>query len=286
MPLFLIGTLLLVAPVLLIRRRVQRDWLWWLLLALPFIGGAMMAGSVALDFETQKFVSRLLMPLGLIWIGLSVILVLAWKRCRWRGRWALILLWTVYTLAGNSWFGTWLIGTLERQTPMIDFAVIEPLDAVCVLGGGTSRRLDKRPQIGAAGDRLLVGAQLYRLGKTPLLIASNPTSDTCLVWRNMGVPENVILALPLVVNTDQEIMACKKMKEQYGWKRFGLVTSAWHLPRALRLCRKYGLEVTPLPANYQSTPPQGFWLNFVPQEDAFYNVQHACWEYLGMIMGR
>ena len=40
-----------------------------------------------------------------------------------------------------------------------------------------------------------------------------------------------------------------------GSQRVGLITSAWHMPRALRLARANGLNPIPVPADFVS-PPQ------------------------------
>jgi uncharacterized SAM-binding protein YcdF (DUF218 family) len=103
----------------------------------------------------------------------------------------------------------------------------------------------------------------------------------------MGIPEGAIVQVrePLRTTSD-EIARYKALVEERGWKRVGLVSSAWHLPRALALCREQGLEVVPIPANHRGRPAWPSPAYLVPQFDGFLDVQFACKEYLGRLVGR
>jgi uncharacterized SAM-binding protein YcdF (DUF218 family) len=238
------------------------------------------------NFEIQKFFGKLVMPLGLIWVGWLVTIILSWPYLRRWAKCSFVFLWVAFTICGNNWFGAWLMSSLERQYPYVDPATAEPMDAVCVLGGGTSHRLDERPAFSMAADRLLLGVQLYRHGRTPLLIGSSPSADTRMLWQDMGIPPKAILDLAGPANTSEEIAACRQLQIKYRWKRFGLVTSAAHMPRAMALCRRYGVEMIPLPAAYHSLTPPGFLMHLVPQDNGFMLVQLAVWEYVGRLWGR
>jgi uncharacterized SAM-binding protein YcdF (DUF218 family) len=72
---------------------------------------------------------------------------------------------------------------------------------------------------------------------------------------------------------------------QRGWQRVGVCSSAWHLRRVEALCRKEGLTVVPVPADFLSSPLPWSPLYAIPQARGFQNVQKALWEFLGAFGG-
>jgi uncharacterized SAM-binding protein YcdF (DUF218 family) len=56
--------------------------------------------------------------------------------------------------------------------------------------------------------------------------------------------------------------------------------------RAMGLCRRHGIEATPLPANFTAQRFQAKSRYLVPQADGFDKVHAACWEILGAAVGR
>ncbi|HEX3133013.1 MAG TPA: YdcF family protein [Planctomycetota bacterium] len=143
-----------------------------------------------------------------------------------------------------------------------------------------------------------MAAHLWYAGKAKVLVASgssigdmeverNLAAETAALWRGLGVAPEAIVQIPAGrVNTTQEIAAYAALIHERGWTRVGLISSAWHLPRALRLCRAQHLDLIPIGADlrgrFRSWSP--IWL--IPQNHGFDRIQHACWEYLGMLTGR
>lgn len=247
----------------------------------------------------EKTLTCLAMPCGLMWLGLVALTLLAWRR-KQRALlvWLSVLL-AIYTLAGNNELNKLLMRRLER-----DYARIRPLeqgpyDAVFVLGGGVGITIDGDPQLESAGDRAALGARLYHTGRTQRLVASgtmvpgprNELRDlaeaTAAIWREWAVPEEHILQFR-GTNTREEMSAIRRLADEHPeWKRLGLVTSAWHLPRAMRLAEKQGLAMEPLPANFRGTAVDWSpWLLIIPNADGFLNGQLACKEVLARLVGQ
>jgi uncharacterized SAM-binding protein YcdF (DUF218 family) len=112
-------------------------------------------------------------------------------------------------------------------------------------------------------------------------------AETTQLLTGLGVAPHAILDIDTTaVNTTQEIAAYRHLIAERGWTRVGLVSSAWHLPRALRLAARHQVDLIPLGADrrgrFRGWSP--YWL--VPQDHGFDRVQRATWEYLGMLMGR
>jgi uncharacterized SAM-binding protein YcdF (DUF218 family) len=133
-----------------------------------------------------------------------------------------------------------------------------------------------------AGDRVLVGARLFLDGHTPCLVTSgsraanaahyarSPCDETKAIWMDLGIPESKIVTLP-GENTEDEMQSLRRLVDGRGWDRVGLVTSAWHLPRALNLARRHGLQLTPLPADFRGVLPSPSMPYLAPQADALAN---------------
>lgn len=240
-----------------------------------------------------KVIGLLAMPAGLVWLGLLA--MAGWPSLsRWnRGLAGLVLI--AYTLAGNSWCGGWLLDRLESPYAAMP-ATEERFDAICVLGGGSSARPDGDAQLGPAGDRLIVPARLFLSGKTGHLVASglNVTDigggrsladDTARLWQDLGIPDASITRLSTPRTTQEEIRAYKELMKTKDWRRVGVCTSAWHLRRVEKICRKEGVVLIPVPADFLSGPLPWSPMYAIPQARGFQNVQKALWEFLGAATG-
>lgn len=261
---------------------------------------ALLALAVAASpgaYELRKFVGLCLMPAGLAWLGLAA-LGSGLAQHGHRGPAAATgAIWVLTTLAGNAWLGGALAGWLQAPYRGIDPLAQGTFDAVVVLGGGVEVRPDGRPELTVAGDRVVLGVRLWRAGRAERLVATGPlvpvegggstsyAAATAAMWEQLGVPAAAIVVVEGPRTTTDEVRALRELAVRSRWRRVGLVTSAWHLRRAMRLCARAGLEVTPLPADALRPPPRELrWL--VPQEVGFWRVQAACWELLGSLAGR
>lgn len=244
-----------------------------------------------------KVVGHLAMPAGLLWLLLYALAMVHVLRREWWAAASLAAAFVGYTLVGNAWLGASLLERLEAPYAVIDPLSEAPFDAVLVLGGGTRNGPDGRSQISRAGDRLVLGARMYHAGLTPVLVASgrttpgaamqeNGASTTRALWTSLGIPEAVIVTLEAPHNTRMEIAAYAALIEREGWTRVGLITSAWHLRRAMALAEAAELELVPLPADFRGLPGWDGLDSLIPQGAAFELVTRAAWEWLGVATGR
>jgi uncharacterized SAM-binding protein YcdF (DUF218 family) len=279
--------------------RRERSRRLWLTLATALLGLCVVALLAKVDLVCAKIVALVMLPAGLVWLLLALCAVQAWRRGSRAAAGVLGALFLLDTLAGNAYLGSALLTVLERGLPHLDAEHVEAFDAVCILGGGTLEDADGNGELGDGGDRLAVAAALVHAGKAPLVVASgsrigaidsgdrNLADETATLLGGLGVPPEKIIRLASgPENTAQELAAYKDLIAARGWRRVGLVSSAWHLPRALRLCARIGLVMVPIPADHRNSmpPPSCYWL--VPQQEGFFKVHHACWELLGCWLGR
>jgi len=255
--------------------------------------GLLMLCSLPSLLIAKKVVALLVLPTGLLWLGLMVLA--GWPGLKLWGRGLAILVLIGYTLNGNPWLGGWLLERLESPYA----ALAKPVgrfDAICVLGGGSSARPDGAPQLGPAGDRLIVPARLFLAGHAGHLVASglNVTdsggtrslaNDTAALWHDLGIPDAAIIRLTDPRTTKEEIRAYKDLIAARSWRRVGVCSSAWHLRRVEAICRDEGVRLIPLPADFLSARLPCNPMYAVPQSRGFQNVQKALWEYLGSLTG-
>ena len=255
-------------------------------------------GSIAME----KLITRLLMPAGVVWILLGI-LAIATLRSRHLGRSIMaVSAWLVFTTAGNSHVAGWLAHSREGRYAEIDVMRQGDFDVVIVLGGGASQGGARREQGNAAGDRLILAAQIYHAGLTSELICTgrriaemdasglDPAGRSAAILRGLGVPADAI-SFAGGRNTSEE-MRDLAVKFGGGEKRVGLLTSAWHLSRAERLAKKHGLDLVPLPADFVNGPSgssrtvAASLKSFVPSADALVVSTKILKEYLADLAGR
>ena len=288
----LLGHVVLVDSLIASNRR-RRTVGALILILLLVIVGLRLTDSL----QAQKVVSRLLMPVGLV-------LQLLWLAAVWdayRGAWrrAALAFFTLvlFTASGAKAVGTRLVAQLENELAAGGTqSSTVALDAVFVLGGGTSRGPNGEVELGRSGDRLRRAAALFHAGRTRRLIASGHSftdgrdlsAETAALWKEMGIPDSGILTVPKPVNTKQEMHALAALAHDRGWTRIGIVSSAWHLPRAMALAATAGLaDVVPLSSNHLVDPVgPASARDWLPTAAGFRQSEVWAWERLGRAVGR
>ena len=237
-------------------------------------------GLVAVAFSTtwaafgktmvEKLATELLMPVGLIWMMLIIIVGVCFLgRQRAAGFFALVSL-VLLSVAGNSYVSNALVQSLEQ--PYIDQSppAADEIDIVILLGGGATTDLRGTSQLASSGDRVAAAARYYTAasdaGASPLIVCTgsqvyrsneldlDPNQESKNNLIALGVPEKNIQLLE-ADNTSQEMRSIKRWLDESAevqGKRVGILTSAWHLPRAMRLAKAEGIEATPMPSDFRS----------------------------------
>lgn len=219
-------------------------------------------------FFLSKFIPLLIYPLGLVWILVAAALALR-KRPAW-GRAALWLALVVIWVGGNTWVATALTRALEwRYLPPQEM----PQAPVIVVLSGVTYPPDyprSTVEISGGGDRLIYAAQMYHQGVAPHVLLSggevplvgedvSGAEDMAELLRLMGVPAEAIWLETRSRNTAENALNSARLLREKGIRQIVLVTSARHMPRAVKLFEAQGLDVTPAPTDYSVT--QASWEN-------------------------
>ncbi len=187
---------------------------------------------------------------------------------------------------------------LESRIQPTQLSPENPLDTLIVLGGGTSDGPDGRAQFSSSGDRVGMALQLYHQGLVKHLVVTgdslkgldqatrnDPSLQAKQIFVGFGIPESSIEELD-GSNTSEELRSVKERPDLWKGKRCGLVTSAFHMPRALSLAKKNGVDVLPIMADYRTSTVRFAFRDLIPGAHGASQSDMALREFLGMLIGR
>jgi len=241
-------------------------------------------------FALMKLITWVLSPLAL-----GLLLGGAGGYLGWRGHrrtgFGLVGLACVWLWVWSSpWFYFILGGNLERQYPSTAVDSLQQADAIVVLGGGlgSPTPLTFYPELYPGADRGWHAARCFRAGKAPVVVfsgtAEGPGMRQFLV--DLGVPKEKIIIESESKNTyENGVFTREKLKELKAHSII-LVTSAWHLRRAIMAFQGMGIKVIPAGCDYEALsilggPQPPLVLRYLPTPDFLMRNSMVCKEYIG-----
>ncbi len=253
------------------------------------------------SFVFLKYLTFLLMPPASLALGTVVGLILlavGWRRLGW----AAILTAAVMTSI-LSWppLGDALLRYVENQARAAERATPRCCyDAIVVLGGGVAPAMPPErdfPSLTESSDRLWVAARLYKQGVAPRIIVSGggflaPNEELAMSEAEamrrflveLGVPDSAIESEGKSDNTIENIRNVAAMVHD---RPVALVTSGYHMPRAMRIAKAANLNVAAFPTNFhalRSTRPP--WENWLPTIEGMGETILALHEIAGIFLDR
>jgi uncharacterized SAM-binding protein YcdF (DUF218 family) len=192
----------------------------------------------------------------------------------------------------------WAMGTLERQY-MPQSADLPRADVAIVLGGAVSAPPPLQvTELSDAADRVWYAARLHRAGHVRRLVvvggnlpwgaAAKPEAELIRqLLIEFGVPADAIRIGGTSRNTYENAIEARSILQGPPFDTALLITSAWHMPRALAVFRKAGLPVDPAPCDFRASGDlAGTILDWLPQARAFAMTSEALREWLGYALYR
>ena len=172
--------------------------------------------------------------------------------------------------------------------------VAQPAEAIVVLGGAMSYVRPSGVPIaewGDAIDRVFGGIALAREARAPRLIFSGGSwigqeglpSEGAVARQlalEFGLPADRVEVSPQALNTQQEAEAIRKMFSSERPKII-LVTSAFHIPRAVVTFETEGFEVIPHPVDFRAPVIRSPLADWLPKPDALEKSDIVIREALG-----
>ncbi|MBV9218265.1 MAG: YdcF family protein [Methylobacteriaceae bacterium] len=192
--------------------------------------------------------------------------------------------------------GTLLLEPLEVRFPRPDLAGLDPA-GIIVLGGaieetigaarGDTHLLEGAERLTAAVAlaRRFPNAKLVYSGQSNALLGpgGSESEDARRLWVSLGIaPERVALE-NRSRNTYENAQFTRELLRPEPGQRFILVTSAYHMPRAVGLFRKAEFDVVPYPVDYRSA---GTLIDLVPMREASQGMRAfdvAVREWIGLV---
>lgn len=262
--------------------------------------------------EAMKYLIWAASPVG-IWV---LVHFLAWAGVFGRRAWKKGLLAIAHVqllLFCMPWVSDALLGNLENEALSLQTArpLQAPVDAIVVLGGGMDTAYSgvrDLPDLKDASDRVWVGARLYKQGVAPVVVVSGGSFSKdskveleaigmARLLMDLGVPSEVVLkemkSRTTLENAWQtQAILNARVPEGSGFGaaskksstrpfRIALVTSAFHMRRAVHFFETAGFKVYPVRADVRVTPEvKPFW-QWLPDGEALDASTTAIKEYLG-----
>lgn len=247
-------------------------------------------------FYLSKIAWFLLQPSNLL-LTLSAagaILLLA-ARLRRPGRWLLGLGLAGLLVCGFSPLGQWLILPLEERFPAWDEAS-DPPDGIILLGGSfetvtssargsiaLNESAERVTEFAALSRRYPQARLVFTGGSGRLIFDDGTEADLAdRLFTGLGVDPERILLEDRSRNTHENAVYTRELVQPGEGERWLVVTSAWHMPRAIGSFRAAGFPVEAYPVDFRTRGWQDVWRPFDSASEGLRRVDVATREWVGL----
>jgi uncharacterized SAM-binding protein YcdF (DUF218 family) len=249
-------------------------------------------------FILSKTGSFLLLPSNLLILLCFIGVVLMATRFARAGRWLALTSLVLLTLAGFLPVGAMLTQRLESRFPPWDPSRGPP-DGIVVLGGAIAPGLSRyygETVVNQNGSRLFAIGKLARAYPNARIVytsgdgslfADGPAEADFLppLLDQLGLPRDRVILETRSRNTEENAEFTKALVQPKPGERWLVVTSAWHMPRAIGSFRSAGFPVEAYPVGWRTAKNRPFRLNAVFANGLGY-TDLAVHEWLGLIAYR
>ena len=216
-------------------------------------------------FPASKIFWTLAQPVTFATVLLAIGTVLLWTRWSRAGRVILSGLAIAAAFFVTVPIGDWIIAPLENRFP----PVMDPgarVDGIIVLGGAANALTTMdRGQIALndAAERLTAFTALARRYPQARLVFSGGSGDPFAqqhreadlipaFLREQGIEPGRLIIERDSRNTWENAVRSLELVRPAPWERWLLVTSSFHMPRAIGCFRRAGANLTPYPVDYRT----------------------------------
>ncbi len=244
-------------------------------------------------FAASKIIWFLVNPMTVAFFVLSAGTALLFTR-RWRaGRVIVATTVTISLVVMVVPVGTWLYRVLEYRFPQPTLPA--HVDGIIVLGGEIQSKLSLahgQPVIGEGAARLLAFADLARRypdakliftgGSGELLDQSHTEAEAMpLALKAIGLDPSRVIFENRSRNTYENAVFTRALAQPAPGETWIMITSAFHVPRAIGCFRRAGFPVIPYPVDYRTLLTQwdDFGINF---DRGFSSMTGPVKEFIGL----
>jgi uncharacterized SAM-binding protein YcdF (DUF218 family) len=199
-------------------------------------------------------------------------------------------------LFGFSPLGDAMLLTLSEQYPPWKEGGRDP-DGIIVLGGAISPEIAAArgvPELNAAAERMTAAVDLARRFPSARLVFSGGNNSLIddglseaayarVLWASMGVaPERVTLEDRSRTTAENAARAKAVVAPKPG-ERWLLVTSAYHIPRAMAAFRRYGFPAEAYPVDWRTRGWRDAFIPFPSLSQGLARTDTAAHEWIGLL---
>ena len=251
-------------------------------------------------FYISKVLWFCLQPSGLLLIMLVAGAALLRTRYQRAGQRLVILSAALLFIGGLLPLSAWLILPLEERFPRADLSG-QDITGIIVLGGVEDSRVSTARNVHAineAAERITeIAALAKRYPEAKIVftggsveILSTPTTGAAaakLILNDFGIEESGRLVLEKEArNTWQNAVYTKALVQPKPGERWLLVTSGWHMPRAMGAFRKAGFPVEAWPVDYRTASAWDALRIFDAPSEGLRRLDLVTHEWLGLLVYR
>lgn len=226
-------------------------------------------------FIVKKIVSAMIMPLSLGLFLAIIGLIFLYKNSYKRAKIFLTISIVWITTISYVPFSNFLIKPLETTYQKLEI-IPKDVQYILLLGGDMeSRAWEVLRLYNTIPNVKIITSGYEERGKIPEAI------KTANILYNIGIgPEDIIIHSEPKDTKEEAI----KIKKVLGEQRFILVTSAYHMPRAIALFKKEGLDPIPAPTDLKIKDNDK--VISVPSGKQLQKTEIAMHEYIGTLWAK
>jgi uncharacterized SAM-binding protein YcdF (DUF218 family) len=229
-------------------------------------------------------------------LGLFGIMLLATRFARAGRRLAIASL-LVLAVIGFSPMGNALIIPLEQRFPPWNDSRGAP-DGIVVLGGAITPEVSSARNdvaLNEAAERMTAAVALARRyphariifsgGNNALIYGEGSEADFAVrIFESLGIPQERITAEEQSRNTVENAVFSMLLAMPQPGERWLLVTSAYHMPRAMGVFRQAGFAVEAYPVDWRTRGTRDVWRPFPTLGDGVRRTDTAVREWVGLLV--
>lgn len=203
----------------------------------------------------------------------------------------------LFYLLSTSFIAYHLVKPLENfyQNKTIEQLKQDKNDVIIMLGGGAINvaDIDGEGQVsGYVANRMITVMRLQKELDIPIILSGGKVFEDTgreadiekRIFEGMGVNSQALILENQSRNTVENVQNSKVIMEEYNFTKPLVITSGFHLLRAMEIFAREGIEATPYVADYQMSDELVFSIfNFLPNNGSLNTSCMAIREYLGIL---
>lgn len=246
-------------------------------------------------YVVSKIVWYSVEPINFLLIIGLVGVALGFGRFKRAGRVATSLAILLLAVASFSPLGSLVLRPIEDRFPQPPVDLPAPA-GIIVLGGALDEGITaarQSPALLQAGTRLTGTFVLSRRFPLAPIIFTGGGEDAKSqdrseaefardVWLSLGLAPERIRLETKSKNTWENALFTRDLLQPKPGDKWLLVTSAWHMPRAMGIFRRVGFDVVPYPVDYRTYGNRHDWRPTYVVLDELTNLDLAMHEWIGL----